>query len=210
VKPRVLLADDHPPTLADLRHTLERDGTFEVCAVAADAAEAVAQATEARPDVCVLDVNMPGSGVAAAWEIAGRLPETKVVMLTVSDEDVDLFAALRAGAVGYLLKDADLRTLPRVLEAVLAGETALPRALVGRVVEGFRDPNARRRVPLGEPDTPHLTSREWQILALLRSGLTTTQIARRLVVSPVTVRTHVSGIVHKLGLSSRDELLSQR
>ncbi|HSL63620.1 MAG TPA: response regulator transcription factor, partial [Gaiellaceae bacterium] len=102
--PRVLLADDHPPTREDIRRTLESDGRFEVCAVAADAAGAVDAATRERPDLCVLDIRMPGNGIAAAWEITARLPETKVVMLTVSRDDDDLLAALRAGASGYLLK----------------------------------------------------------------------------------------------------------
>ena len=103
---RVLIADDHAPTREDVRRALT-DGGLVVCAEAADAARAVQQALETRPDICLLDVRMPGGGVAAAWEIAARLPTTKVVMLTVSDEDGDLFRALRAGAVSYLVKDID-------------------------------------------------------------------------------------------------------
>ena len=100
------IADDHAPTREDVRRALT-EGGLVVCAEAADAARAVQQALETRPDICLLDVRMPGGGVAAAWEIAARLPTTKVVMLTVSDEDGDLFRALRAGAVSYLVKDID-------------------------------------------------------------------------------------------------------
>ena len=111
---RVLVADDHAPTRDDVCRALT-DGGFVVCAEAADAARAVQQALEMRPDICLLDVRMPGGGVAAAWEIAARLPMTKIVMLTVSEEDGDLFRALRAGAVSYLTKDIDFETLPQSL-----------------------------------------------------------------------------------------------
>ena len=103
---------------------------FDVCASAADAAEAVQGAVRERPDICLLDIRMPGSGLAAAWEIAARLPRAKIVMLTVSDEDDDLFAALRAGADGYLLKTMNLQRLPDALAGVCSGEAAMPRALV--------------------------------------------------------------------------------
>ena len=106
---RILVADDHKPTRDDVCRALEGGETFDVCAVAVDAAQAVQAALRERPDVCLLDVRMPGSGVAAAWEIAARLPNAKIVMLTVSDDDADLFAALRAGANGYLLKTMNLK-----------------------------------------------------------------------------------------------------
>jgi DNA-binding NarL/FixJ family response regulator len=203
---RVLIADDHAPTREDVRVALEDDPEFEVCAEAADAPGAVAGALRERPDVCLLDVHMPGRGVAAAWEIHARLPRTKVVMLTISRADVDLFAALQAGALGYLLKDMDPRSLPRALHSVLAGEVAIPRELVSQVVERFRDPTARRREAFAEGSAEQLTSREWQVLELLRQDLSTAQIARRLVLSPVTVRTHVNAILRKLQLSDREEL----
>jgi two-component system nitrate/nitrite response regulator NarL len=203
---RVLIADDHAPTREDVRAALEQDAEFEVCAEAVDAPGAVAGALRERPDVCLLDVHMPGRGVAAAWEIHSRLPRSKVVMLTVSRDDVDLFAALRAGALGYLLKDMNPRSLPRALHSVLAGEVAIPRELVSHVVEGFRDPSARRRQAFAEGSAQQLTSREWQVLELLRQDLSTAQIARRLVLSPVTVRTHVNAILRKLHLRDRDEL----
>jgi DNA-binding NarL/FixJ family response regulator len=203
---RVLIADDHAPTREDVRAALEEHPDFEVCAEAPDAPGAVAGALRERPDVCLLDVHMPGRGVAAAWEIHSRLPHSKVVMLTVSREDADLFAALRAGALGYLLKDMDPRSLPRALQSVLSGEVAIPRELVAQVVEGFRDPSARRRDALSEGAGQQLTSREWQVLELLRQDLTTAQIARRLVLSPVTVRTHVNAVLRKLQLRDRDAL----
>jgi DNA-binding NarL/FixJ family response regulator len=204
---RVLLADDHVPTRNDIRQALEVDGRFAVCAEAGDAAAAIEGAVQEAPDVCVLDVHMPGGGVAAAWEISTRLPQTKIVMLTVSRDDTDLFASLRAGAAGYLLKDMDPTQLPTALGDVLNGEAALPPELVARVIEEFRDRSPRRRAVLARGGYETLTSREWQVLDLLRQELTTAAIARRLVVSPVTVRSHVNNILRKVRAESREALL---
>ena len=139
---RVLIADDHAPTRSDVREALEESGRFTVCAEAPDAAAAVEAAVRERPEVCVLDVRMPGGGVAAVWEIAARLPETKIVMLTVSADDGDLFAALRAGADGYLLKATDLGPLPEALEDVLAGTRRDPARARGAARGGVPRPAA--------------------------------------------------------------------
>ncbi len=206
---RVVVADDHVPTRDDIRVALENDGRFEICGEAADAAGAAVAALRERPDICVLDIAMPGGGVAAAWEICARLPQTKVVMLTVSTEDRDLFSALKAGAAGYLLKDLDPAELPRALARVVRGDAALAPELVGRVITEFRDRSAHRRRTAAEGPEAQLTSREWQILNLLRHGLSTSEIARRLVLSPVTVRTHVNSMMRKLRVRDRDELVRQ-
>ena len=204
---RVLLADDHAPTRADIRDALEADDRFSVVAEAADAAGAVSRALRLRPDVCVLDLNMPGSGVAAAWEISSRLPATKVVMLTVSDEDEHVRSALRAGVAGYLLKDMDPERLPHALAGVLDGEAAIPRRLIARLVEDYRDRGVRRRQLLADDMRAQLTSREWEVLDLLRRGLSTREIGRRLVVSDATVRSHVAGLLRKLGVEDRDSAI---
>jgi DNA-binding NarL/FixJ family response regulator len=204
---RVLLADDHVPTRDDIRRTLEADPRFLVCAEAGDAPAAIEGAIRENPDVCVLDVHMPGGGVAAAWEISARLPQTKIVMLTVSRDDSDLFASLRAGASGYLLKDMDPARLPDALGDVVNGEAALPASLVARVLEEFRDRSPRRREVLAPGGFETLTSREWQVLDLLRQGLTTAAIARKLVLSPVTVRSHVNNILRKVRAPDREALL---
>jgi DNA-binding NarL/FixJ family response regulator len=200
---RVLIADDHAPTRLGVRQSLE-DGGFEVVAEVSDAAAAVRAAERERPDACVLDVHMPGSGINAAREIAQQLPEAAVVMLTVSRNDEDLFEALRAGAAGYLLKDTDPARLPHALHGVLAGEAALPRSLVTRLIDEYRGPGGRRRLPLRGRRGVELTSREWQVIELLRDGLSTAQIAERLSVSPVTVRRHVSSLLGKLDAPDRD------
>jgi DNA-binding NarL/FixJ family response regulator len=202
---RVLIADDHAPTRDDVRRALTQGGLV-VCAEAADAARAVQQALETRPDVCLLDVRMPGGGVAAAWEIAARLPTTKVVMLTVSDGDGDLFRALRAGAVSYLLKDSDLDALPQALRDVVEGKAAIPPALVARMVMQFHSNDPRfRTTELGADLGPRLTSREWDVLAGLAEGLSTRDIGKRLQLKPSGVRAHISALVQKLGVADRHE-----
>ncbi|MCE3286928.1 MAG: Two component transcriptional regulator, CheY family [Gaiellaceae bacterium] len=204
---RVLLADDHAPTRADVREILEADRRFHVVAEAADAASAIEKAVDERPDVCLLDIHMPGGGVAAAWEISARLPQAKIVMLTVSREDSHLFTALRAGASGYLLKDMDAARLPHALRDVLEGKAAMPRDLTARLVQEFRDRGPRRRTALADGPYATLTSREWQVLDLLRQELSTAEIARRLTLSPVTVRTHVNNILKKVRAPDRKALL---
>jgi DNA-binding NarL/FixJ family response regulator len=201
---RVLIADDHPPTRDDVRRAVEGDERFDVCASAADAAGAVQAAVRERPDVCLLDVRMPGSGLAAAWEIAARLPRTKIVMLTVSDEDGDLFAALRAGADGYLLKTMNLRRLPDALAGVCSGEAAMQRTLVARVLARFHGREPRWRHPAGRGTAERrLTSREWEVVELLAQGRSTAEIAQRLVLSASAVRVHIASIVRKLNVADR-------
>jgi DNA-binding NarL/FixJ family response regulator len=198
----VLVADDHPPTRAGVRLALESGG-FSVCAEVGDAAAAVEAAVRLRPNICLLDIHMPGNGIAAADEISRRVPEAAVVMLTVSQGDDDLFDALEAGAIGYLLKDTSPLRLPDALRAVLRGEAALPPHLVTKVVAEFRQRRRRRRVPLPGRKPVDLTDREREILAMMRDGLTTAEIAERLFVAPVTVRTHVAAILRKLRVPNR-------
>ncbi|MDQ3856937.1 MAG: response regulator transcription factor [Actinomycetota bacterium] len=203
---RVVIADDHPATRAGVRQALERGG-FTVCAECADAPSAIRAVLRERPEVALLDIHMPGAGIRAASEITSQLPETAVVMLTVSRNDADLFDALRAGASGYLLKDTDPERLPNALRGVLDGEAALPRVLVARLVDEFRARGRRRAFPLLGRRAPELTSREWDVLDLMRERLTTRQIAARLYISDVTVRRHVGKILQKLRVRSRKEAL---
>jgi DNA-binding NarL/FixJ family response regulator len=199
----VLVADDHARTRAMVREALERTGDFVICAEAADAQAAIAAAEDTRPAVCLLDINMPGSGIAAASRITAALPQTAVIMLTVSRQDDDLFDSLRAGASGYLLKGMDEDALGDALRRVLDGEAMLPGSLVSRLVEEFRD-REYRRVALPDSPSARLTGREWDVLELMRKGATTVEIAERLFVSPTTVRTHISAILRKLGVADRE------
>jgi len=199
----VLLADDHARTRAMVRRALEHSGNFHVCVEAADADSAVRGAKETQPDVCLLDINMPGNGIAAAAQITGALPDTAVVMLTVSRQDQDLFDALRAGASGYLLKGIDEDSIGDALQRVLAGEATLPGTLVARLVDEFRD-REQHRIAVPDGQTARLTGREWDVLELMRKGASTAEISERLFVSATTVRSHVSAILRKLGVPSRE------
>lgn len=198
---RVLVADDHAPTRLGVRLVLEQDG-FVVCAEAGDAYAAVDLAVRCRPDLCLLDVHMPGGGIEAARAIVERVPETRVVMLSASRNDDDLFRALEAGAVGYLLKGSDSARLALTLRGALADEAAMPRVLAGRVIAEFRE-RSRRSTVAARRDASSLTSREWEVLDLLREGGSTAEIATRLFISETTVRRHVGGILRKLRVPDR-------
>jgi DNA-binding NarL/FixJ family response regulator len=201
-RPTVVLADDHPVIRLGVRMALMRGG-FEVLAEAADRDDAVEAVLREQPDVCLLDINMPGGGIEAATILAKAAPATAVVMLTVSESPDDLLSALRSGAKGYLPKDTSPDRLPAALYGVLKGEAALPRSLVGRVLHEFRRLPAPAESPV-EVDGVELTARESEILRMLGTGLSTIQISERLSLSPITVRRHISAGVAKLGAADRD------
>lgn len=197
--PRVVIADSHAATRAGVRLALEDDGfivTEEETALGA-----VAAALRDPPDLCLLDVDMPGGGIEAAATIRSQSPETRVVMLSEAVNDADFFAALEAGASGYLLKEMNPVQLGRTLRAALRGEAAVPRTLTARLIDEFRartqGPSFTRR---SERD---LTSREWEVLDCLCEDLSTRRIAKRLFISETTVRRHVSSILKKLDVPSR-------
>jgi DNA-binding NarL/FixJ family response regulator len=200
----VLLADDHLPTRTGVRAALEAAGMTVVADVASGEA-AIEAAIRLRPDVALLDVNMPGDGIVAASEISVQVPDCVVVMLSATAEDEHLFEALRVGARGYLLKDTDPDRLPMALEGVLDGEAALPRTLVSRLIDEFRTRDRRRRIPMLRPGGEQLTEREWEVLEHMRDGMRTKEIATRLEISEVTVRRHVSATLRKLQVKDRAE-----
>jgi DNA-binding NarL/FixJ family response regulator len=204
---RVLIADDHPPTRAGIARALEGRG-FVVCAEAHDSRTAVEAALAHRPDAALIDIHMPGNGIAATAEIASHLPDVAVIMLTVSRNEADLFDALRAGAQGYLLKDINPDRLPDAILGVLAGEAAMPRALVAQLIEEFRERGRRKRLFLFQRQGVDLTSREWEVLHLMQQSLSTAEIGSRLFITQATVRTHVASILRKLHASSREDVLS--
>jgi DNA-binding NarL/FixJ family response regulator len=202
--PRVLIADDHAPTRAGVRMALERDG-IEVCAEVTNASDAVDAAIRERPDLCLLDVHMPGGGPSAASKITANLPGTMVVMLTVSRDNADVLESLKRGAIGYLLKDMNPASLPVAVRAALGGEGVLPRTLSAGLIEEFRHLPESRRVGGQSRARPALSAREWEILELMGEGAGTAEIANRLFLSQVTVRRHISSVLGKLGVSSREE-----
>jgi DNA-binding NarL/FixJ family response regulator len=179
------------------------EGGCTVCAEAATADDAVAAALRERPDVCLIDVRMPGNGIRAVAEIAAGLPGTPIVMLTVSSEAEDLVNAVTAGAAGYLLKDMDPRRLPSAVRAAIAGESPIPGLLTARLIEEFRR-RARSTLAIGGGRRVELTHREWDVLELLADGASTAAMAQRLSIDRVTVRRHISDLLRKLEVVSRD------
>lgn len=197
-----MIADDHAPQRLAIRMSLEAAG-FDVVAEAADAESAYMGARTQRPDICLLDIHMPGNGIEAARRIVHDLPGTSVVMLTVSRNDDDLFESLRAGASGYLLKDIDPEQLPQALNAVLQGDAALPVSLVQRLVEEFRDRAKTKKRLSWRRRGVELSDEEWKVLDLLREGLSTTEVGNRLFISTGAVRSHVTSILTKLRAHGR-------
>lgn len=200
-RPTVVVADGQEFLRAGIRTVLQGGG-FEICAEASDVVEAIAAVRRERPRLCLLDVDLAGGGIEAARAITRISPETTVIMLTASAYDEDVIAAFRAGASGYLLKEASLESLPRSLHAALRGEAPLSRALVGLLVDHVARGRARH-VMLTTGDILQLTHREWDVAQLLRDGRSTREIADTLSISPITVRRHVSEIRAKLGAANR-------
>ena len=203
---RLLLADDHALFRSSLRSLLETRG-LEVVGEATDGRQAVDMAMRLRPDMVLMDLSMPVlNGIEATRELAERMPEMKVVILTASMEDEDLFEALRAGAQGYLLKNLEAQSFFSLLERALAGEPALTPALSRKVLQALNRPAPARPEPQ-DPDA--LTDREREVLELLVEGITSNrQLARRLEVSENTVKFHVRNILDKLHLHNRAQAVS--
>ena len=199
---RVLLADDHIPTRDGIRRTLEEHGLI-VCAEVDSARLAVVAATELAPDVCLLGAQIRGDAITAVRQIDAALPRTRIVMLGRGESDDVVFAALRAGAVGYLSLDADPARLGFAVEGVVKGEAAIPRHLVTRIVAEFRFSSPRAAPPAFRSRGIVLSAREWEVLDLLRRGHTTKAIAQRLGLRDVTVRRHISAALRKLRVTDR-------
>jgi DNA-binding NarL/FixJ family response regulator len=196
---RVVIADDQPMMRAGFKAVLEATGSIDVVAEAATGAEAVAAAEAHAPDVVLMDIRMPGmDGI----EATRRLPRQRVLILTTFGLDEYIIEALRAGASGFLLKDAPTREVVDAVRAVAAGDAVLAPAVTRQLLDqvGRRLPAAMSRTPEALED---LTDREQQVLRMLALGLSNAEIAEALVVSDATVKTHVSNLLGKLGLRDR-------
>lgn len=200
---RVALVDADPALRARLREALEGDGC-QVCCEGASTAAAVALVEMGHPDVVLLDESAPGDPLAAIGCIAATAPDVAVLLLSSSCHGRRMIEALRAGAQGYLVKDHDLPGVARAVRATRHGEPALSRELVGRLVRELRERETTHR-RLHDGPAGRLTQREWEVLDLLAGGASTAEIARKLVVEPVTVRSYVSSILHKLHVCDRKE-----
>jgi DNA-binding NarL/FixJ family response regulator len=214
---RVLLADDQVLVRAGFRMLLESAGDIEVIAEAANGGIAVALTREHAPDVVLMDISMPEvDGVTATQLIAGdpRLTTTKVVVLTTFDDEETVFAALRAGASGFLVKDVEPEELLQAVRVVARGDALLSPSVTRAVIAAFTANGGsagprpvRAPVPAALPGLASLTEREREVVGLVASGLSNDEIARRLVVSPFTAKTHVSRAMTKLNARDRAQLV---
>jgi DNA-binding NarL/FixJ family response regulator len=204
---RVLLADDQALVRAGFRALLDAQPDIEVAGEAADGEEAAAVARELCPDVVLMDIRMPRvDGLAATRRITGDpdLGAVKVVMLTTFELDEYVFEAIRSGASGFLVKDTEPEELLRAVRAVVHGDALLSPGVTRRLIEEFA---ARSKAPAGASGLDGLTEREREVMALVGIGLSNEEIARRLVVSPLTAKTHVSRTMVKLGARDRAQLV---
>jgi DNA-binding NarL/FixJ family response regulator len=201
----MLVVDDQVVFRGGLVRLLESQPDMKVVGEAGALREAVDQAHALRPDVILMDLGLPdGSGLGATLAILAEMPDTRIVFLTVHDDDEDLFAAIRAGAKGYILKSVSVPDLFSQLRGVMRGEAAISPAIARRILGEFSRIPSTSRAEL--PETSKLTARELEVVRALAQGATNREIAEQLAVSENTVRTHVHNVLAKLHLHSRRDL----
>ncbi len=204
-KLRVLIVDDHALFRRGLEIVLEDEPDITVVGEASDGHEALTRAQELMPDVVLMDVRMPRrSGIEAAREIRDSLPHVRILMLTVSEEEADLYEAIKAGASGYLLKEISTEEIPQAIRSVVAGQSRISPSMASKLLSEFatmsKQAEERRLMP-----PPRLTERETEVLKLVANGLNNRDIARELFISENTVKNHARNILEKLHLHSRME-----
>lgn len=197
---RVLVVDDHTLFRKGLICLLEKDKEFQVVAEAENGTEGINKAKELRPDLVVMDIHMPGiGGIEATRRIRALLPSAKVVILTVSERDKDLFEAIKSGAHGYLAKSLEPEELRTMLRGVFNGEAPITRMTASKILTEFASQLAKK---LKNPED-ELSARERDVLQLLATGLTNKEIGRKLAMAENTVKTHLKNILNKLHLQNR-------
>ena len=204
---RTLIVDDHALFRRGLEIVLVTESDIEVVGQAGDGAEAVDKASEFLPDVVLMDVKMPrSSGIEACRAIKDVAPSAKIIILTMSDEEEDLFEAIRAGASGYLLKDIPLDEVAEAVRAVHGGQSLISPSMAGKLLTEFAALARRdQEEPPQEVPAPKLTDREMQVLKLVARGMNNRDIAKELFISDNTVKNHVRNILEKLQIHSRME-----
>jgi DNA-binding NarL/FixJ family response regulator len=204
---RILVADDHPVVRSGLIALLRTLPGLEVVGEAADGEAAVREAQLLKPDVVFMDVRMPGvDGIEATRRIRAAVPQTRVLILTMYDDDASVFTAMQAGAQGYVLKEADQDEIVRAVHAVVAGEAIFGPRIAARVLGYFAAPPV---AAAADYPFPELTDREREILKLLVEGRRTQEIARSLYLSPKTVSNHLTAIFAKLEVAGRAEAIGR-
>jgi two-component system NarL family response regulator len=203
---RVLLADDQAVFRRGLYVVLDSEDNIEVVAEADDGESAVAKAEELAPDVVLMDVRMPRiNGIEAARRIRDTLPSTRILMLTVSDEEDDLYEAIKAGANGYLLKDISIEEVAGAINAVMQGQSLISPSMASKLLSEFNALARQASEKEQQLPAPVLTPRELEVLKLVATGMTNKDVADQLFISENTVKNHVRNILEKLHLHSRME-----
>ncbi len=197
---RVLVASEHAATRQKIRLALE---PAVECTEADEVGAAIDLASREDFDICFIDARMKGNGIEAAGSIRVLRPQTMLVVLTPVEEESEFFDAMRAGAIGYINESIDPARLPNVVQGLVSGEAAVPRRLVGALIDELRFRDRRRDIVERELGDVSLTPREWHVLELLGQGYTTKQMADTLHISPVTIRRHVSMLLRKLDVPDR-------
>lgn len=201
---RILLVDDHTLFRSGVRLLLQRQPDFEVVAEAGDGVEGIKRAKELKPDVILLDLNLPGlSGLETLQLLTQDLPSCAVIILTVSEEADELGQALRDGARGYLVKNIDAEVLTSAIRRAAAGESVIAESMTAKLVDQFRGAASQAAQAPGSAERHRLTARETQIVQCLARGASNKVIARELDVSESTVKIHVQNVLKKLNLTSR-------
>jgi DNA-binding NarL/FixJ family response regulator len=203
---KVVIGANDPALRAGIRMALTTD-EIRVCGEVSSVEELIAAVDRHKPDACLIDVDLHGGGLLAIPGIAALRPTTAVIVMTEDQSDVQFLEAMRAGATGYLPNAIAPAALSKVVHAVLNGEPAIPRALVPVLIKEYRERPNRRYLAISGGSDIDLTSREWDVLSCLRDGLSTREAAERLLISEVTVRRHVGGIVKKLHVDTRADAL---
>ncbi|HWW52832.1 MAG TPA: response regulator transcription factor [Acidimicrobiales bacterium] len=202
---RVLIADDAPLFRRGLSVVLSTEHNIEVVAEAENGEEAISKAEEFAPDVVLMDVRMPRvNGIDAARAIRDSSPSTKIIMLTVSDEDDDLYEAIKAGANSYLLKEVSVEEVPEAIRAVVQGQSLISPSMASKLLNEYTT-LAKRAEEKSQYPPPALTSRELEVLKLVAKGQSNREIGEELFISENTVKNHVRNILEKLHLHSRME-----
>ena len=203
---RVLIADDQPLFRRGLWVVLGTDDRIEVVAEAENGEEAIARAVELVPDVILMDVRMPRlNGIEAARVISQQVPTTKIIMLTVSDEEDDLYEAIKAGATGYLLKEISVEQVAEAIQAVVQGHSLITPSMASKLLTEFQKLSTRTE-GAAQLASPTLTPRELEVLKLVAEGHSSDEIAELLVISRKTVHRHRANILEKLGMRHRVDL----
>ena len=202
---RVMICDDHALFRRGLKMVLEAEPDIDVIAEAEDGETAIAEVSELVPDVVLMDVRMPSvDGIEATRRIAEAVPSTKIVMLTVSDEEADLYEAIKAGATGYLLKEISIEEVASAVRAVVTGQSLISPSMASKLLTEFTN-LAKRADERTTVPTPRLTDRELEVLRLVAQGKSNREIAGDLYISENTVKNHVRNILEKLHLHTRME-----